>query len=93
VTTLHEPADAVDDLAQAVGRAAHDLNNLCASVLGFTALTQESLPPDSPLQSYLAEVQAATEKTSALAERLRAMSHAARTKPRPVFGTGQGKVD
>jgi signal transduction histidine kinase len=76
---VHDPG-AVEGLAQAVGRAAHDLNNLCASILGFAALTQESLPNDSPLQSYLAEVQTATEKTAALAERLREMSHAAQVK-------------
>jgi signal transduction histidine kinase len=78
MTTVHERTEAIDDLPRAVSRAAHDLNNLCASILGFTALTQESLPADSPLQAYLAEVLTATQKTAALAERLRDLSHAAR---------------
>jgi signal transduction histidine kinase len=76
------PGDATEDLALAVGRAAHDLNNLCASILGFAELTQESLAPDSPLQVYLAEVQASAHKTAALAEQLHQLSRAARSAPR-----------
>ena len=68
----------LDELATAVGRAGHDLNNLCASILGFTALTSESLEPSSPLHEYLAEVLAAAEKTAALAEYLRVLARAAR---------------
>jgi signal transduction histidine kinase len=70
-----------DELASAVSRAAHDLNNLCASILGFTALTQESLPIESAQQQYLLEVQAAAEKTAALAGHLRDLSRAIRTLP------------
>ena len=68
----------LDELATAVSRAGHDLNNLCASILGFTALTSESLDPSSPLHEYLAEVLAAAEKTAALAEHLRGLARAAR---------------
>jgi signal transduction histidine kinase len=68
----------LDELAMAVSRAGHDLNNLCASILGFTALTSESLEPSSPLHEYLAEVLAAAEKTAALAEHLRELARAAR---------------
>ena len=70
------PAGAAEDLARAVGRAAHDLNNLCASIIGFAALTQDSLASDSPLQVYLAEVQASAQKTAALAEQLHQLSRA-----------------
>lgn len=62
------------EFADAVSRAAHDLNNLCASMLGFAALTQESLEPDSPLQAYVVEIQASAEKTAALAEHLRRLA-------------------
>ena len=41
----------VSELADAVGRAAHDLNNLCASMLGFAALSQDSLDPASPVHA------------------------------------------
>ena len=68
----------LDELATAVSQAGHDLNNLCASILGFTALTSESLDPSSPLHEYLAEVLAAAEKTAALAEHLRGLARAAR---------------
>jgi signal transduction histidine kinase len=68
-----------EEIAVAVSRAAHDLDNLCASILGFAALAQESLPGESPEQLYLAEVQAAAEKTAALAGHLRDLSRALRT--------------
>ena len=67
----------LDELAAAVSRAGHDLNNLCASILGFAALTRESLDPSSPLHEYLAEVLASAEKTAALAEHLRSLARAA----------------
>jgi signal transduction histidine kinase len=72
------PAQTPEELAGAVSRAAHDLNNLCASILGFAALAQESLPRESPEQLYLSEVQAAAEKTAALAGHLRDLSRALR---------------
>lgn len=67
----------LEELAAAVSRAGHDLNNLCASILGFAALTRESLAPSSPLHEYLAEVLASAEKTAALAEHLRGLARAA----------------
>jgi signal transduction histidine kinase len=67
----------LEELAVAVGRTGHDLNNLCTSILGFAALTRESLEPASPLHEYLAEVLAAAEKTAALAEHLRGLARAA----------------
>ena len=67
-----------EELAKALGKTAHDLNNLCASILGFAALAQESLDAAAPEQEFLAEVMAAAEKTTALAVRLRSLAHAAR---------------
>ena len=64
-------------LAGAVGDAAHDLNNLCTSMRGFTALMQESLPPESPLQFYLSELLASTTRTVRLAEQLKELSQRA----------------
>ena len=61
-------------LAGAVGDAAHDLNNLCTSIHGFTALIQESLPSDSPLQFYLAELMVSATRTVQLAAQLKALS-------------------
>ena len=53
--TTSRPTAAIglEELAEAVNRAGHDLNNLCASILGFAALTRESLDPSSPLHEYL----------------------------------------
>lgn len=65
---------AFGDPAMELSRAAHDLNNLCASILGFAALTQESLDPDSPVQHFVGEILSAAQQTADLAHRLRHLS-------------------
>ena len=70
------PTMSIEELAAAVGRAGHDLNNPCASILGFAALTRESLEPSSPLHEYLGEVLASAQKTAALADHLRGLARA-----------------
>ena len=62
------------DVAVALSRVAHDLNNLCASMMGFSALSQEALEPASPVQPYLSEIQHATAQVVVLSERLRQLS-------------------
>jgi len=73
---IREPAVAplASDVAVVLSRLAHDLNNLCASMMGFTALTQESLEPASPVHPYLLEIQHATAQAVALSERLRGLA-------------------
>ena len=71
VLTTTDGPPPVADPAGALSRAAHDLNNLCASILGFAALTQESLEASSPLHEYLNEVLEAAQKTSNVATELR----------------------
>ena len=57
-----------------VGRAAHDLNNVCASMLGFTSLAQDLVDTTSPLAQYLKEIELATQNAIAVAQRLHQLS-------------------
>ena len=60
-----------ESFAAAVDQAAHDLNNLCTSLLGFAELAQFGLAPGSPEHGYLAEVTDSGRAAITLAERLR----------------------
>jgi signal transduction histidine kinase len=62
------------DVRQTISRAGHDLNNACASMLGFSALTLDELEQDSPLRLYLTEISAAARRATRIAEELMALS-------------------
>ena len=54
--------------------AAHDLNNLCSTILGFAALAEEADPQNSAATAYLTEIRLSTEAIAAIASQLRALS-------------------
>lgn len=58
----------------AVDRAAHDLNNACATLLGFAALSRELADRESAMMTYLSEIEAAAARASQVAKRLQALS-------------------
>ena len=60
--------------AAAVARAAHDLNNACATLLGFAALSRDLAERESTIMSYLAEIEAAAERAGDVAKRLQALA-------------------
>jgi signal transduction histidine kinase len=57
-----------------VARAAHDLNNICASLLGFTALLQETLPAGSSLAAYVNEILNAAQRVQGIGGRLQELA-------------------
>ena len=54
--------------------AAHELNNLCSTILGFAALAEEMDPQDSSITAYLTEIKLSAEGVAAIASRLRELS-------------------
>ena len=54
--------------------AAHELNNLCSTILGFATLAQEIDPQNSAIGAYLTEIKLSTEGVAAIASRLRDLS-------------------
>lgn len=69
------------DVQQTIARAGHDLNNACASLLGFSALALETLAQDSPVRGYFAEIEAAATRAARIAEELLALSIRLSTPP------------
>jgi signal transduction histidine kinase len=63
--------DRLEGLAVSVDQAAHDLNNVCTSLLGFAELAQDALAPGTREHGYLAEVSESGRHAIALAARLR----------------------
>lgn len=59
--------------AKALREAAHELNNLCATILGFASLGEE-LEQNSAVKAYLAEIRLAAEGAAVIARQLREMS-------------------
>ena len=57
--------------------AAHELNNLCSTILGFATLAEEMDPQHAAATTaYLTEIKLATEGVAAIARQLRALSEA-----------------
>ena len=54
--------------------AAHELNNLCATIIGFATLAEESEQENSTGTAYLREIRLSTEAVAAVAKQLRALS-------------------
>ena len=60
--------------ADEIAKAAHDLNNLCAALIGFSELAVDLVPPGTKLARYLGEIARSAQKAAALAEHLREVS-------------------
>ena len=60
--------------AKTLKDAAHELNNLCSTILGFATLAEEMDAHNTGAAAYLTEIRHATEGVAAIAKRLRALS-------------------
>ena len=54
--------------------AAHDLNNLCARIIGFAVLAADDAPPNSELAEHLNAILLAADEIVSIADRLRDFS-------------------
>lgn len=71
------------DVQRALARVGHDLNNVCAALLGFTALALDGLAEDSPLREHLVEIDAASQRAVEIAGELMTLSRQLQSPPRP----------
>jgi signal transduction histidine kinase len=60
--------------SRALRDAAHELNNLCSTILGFATLAEETDQENSAIAAYLNEIKLSTEGVAAIASRLRELS-------------------
>jgi signal transduction histidine kinase len=66
--------DAPSSTSEAIDRAVHDLNNVCATLFGFATLAADDAEPGSALEGYLAEINKAAERANLVAQRLHQLS-------------------
>jgi PAS domain S-box-containing protein len=71
-----------ESLGVLAGGIAHDFNNLLTSILGYTELAENDLPPAAPARSYLREVITAGRRAAELTQQI--LFYAG--KARCVFG-------
>jgi signal transduction histidine kinase len=67
--------------AKTLREAAHELNNLCATILGFASLGEE-VEQNSAVGAYLTEIRLATENVAVIARQLRDLSQRLETAAR-----------
>ena len=63
-----------DSPAKTLRDTAHELNNLCATILGFATLAEGLESQNTAIAAYLKEICVATESVAAAARRLRDLS-------------------
>lgn len=63
--------------SKALREAAHELNNLCSTIIGFATLAEEMDPRSSDATAYLNEIKQATEGVAEIARQLRDLSEGA----------------
>lgn len=73
--------EAIGILARGI---AHDFNNILTSIIGFTALAKDELPPEAPAQDHLEQVAKAGERAADLVRRLLVFSRKSDDAARPV---------
>jgi PAS domain S-box-containing protein len=64
----------LESLGVLAGGIAHDFNNILVTILGNAGLAQEELPPDSPAQEILAEIETAAKRAADLTRQMLAYS-------------------
>ena len=69
-----QQAQKLESLGLLAGGIAHDFNNLLTAMLGQVVLAQEELPPDSPTQVALKEIEAAAVRAAELTRQMLAYS-------------------
>ena len=77
-------AQKMETVGQLAGGVAHDFNNLLTAIMGYSQLSLQEAPPDSPLSNYLQEIQQATERAADLTNQLLAFSRHQVIEPKVI---------
>ncbi len=67
-------AQKMESMGRLAGGVAHDFNNMLQAIMGHAELALDQLPPDSPLQEDVHEIQVAAQRSSDLTRQLLAFA-------------------
>ncbi len=79
-----QEAQRLEGLGVLAGGIAHDFNNLLTTVIGFASLAAKDLPSDSPVQPYLAQIEAAGQRAAELCQQMLAYAGKGRFHVEPA---------
>ncbi len=74
----------MDAVGRLAGGVAHDFNNMLTAILGFSELTLQQLPADSPLRRQIEQINSAAKHAQLLTRQLLTFSRKQVTKPQLV---------
>jgi len=66
------------------GGIAHDFNNILGGILGFTEISMDDTPKDSPVQNYLREILQSTKRAADLVSQILTFSRKTPQETRPI---------
>ena len=74
-------AQKMEAVGRLAGGIAHDFNNMLTAILGFSELTLQQLPPDSPLRRQVEQINSAAKHAQLLTRQLLTFSRKQVTQP------------
>lgn len=74
----------MESIGRLAGGVAHDFNNILTAILGHAELASDQLPPDSPAQEDIQQVQESANRAAALTSQLLAFARKQIIEPRVV---------
>ena len=74
-------AQKMEAVGRLAGGIAHDFNNMLTAILGFSELTLQQLPADSPLRRHVEQINSAAKHTQLLTRQLLTFSRKQVTEP------------
>ena len=77
-------AQKMESVGQLAGGVAHDFNNLLTAIMGYSQLSLQETPPESPISNHLQEIQQATKRAADLTNQLLAFSRHQVIEPKVI---------
>ena len=77
-------AQKMEGIGRLAGGIAHDFNNLLSAILGYAELAEQEVTADSPLASYLQNIEQAAQRAANLTRQLLAFARRQPIEPRVV---------